>query len=758
MRAPKRFFSLLTVLMVLVGSAVQLLADAPKTPVEFSAGLISTGTVKLQWVANREGTAATSFDIYMASSETEDITLFDKIGSVEATANTQAYYFKKDGLKTGTYTFFIKSVNADGESVRTKILVVVVKEVNNEPMIKITSQPVKTGKVGTTYKYSVKYEKNFEGKAKFTIDNAPDGMVIDESTGIITWENPVAGKYEIKVTVSVELNGAVKTATQVYALVIGEGGTNEKECATVYGTVKWDDNTINETVNSGVVMGWKLELVKNQDGTTKEVYTPVFKALVQRGAYSMMVPAGTYKFRIEGEYFNAEWYEDVNELADAKTVVVTCDTRVEINFSVEAKKAPETVVVSGRVTDEDGNGLKAVVIFEAKSKEGVKASMKRVVAETNADGYYEVKVEKGFDYVGFATAVGENKGKYLVEFWKESADASTATILNLTDNEDGVNFTLEAKPVYSNGISGTLTDNKSGEKLTGKVIAYQIISTDKPNGEPKKLMVASVETDANGAWSISNLSPGNYIVFGVPSERPNVPGWYVSGDAAVEKWSKATVLEIGETTMTTDVNIRLLTATGNAGKGKARGWVYDKRGGIVQKPTGQVQGQVAIVGALIVARDANGTIVDYAMTQNEGAYVLTDLAVGTSTLTIDRFGYEATTETVVIDAANVEVQLSVGLVQKTSGIEVPNNAVGTTVNLYPNPTANGATLRFDAVNGNASVRILSSAGLVISTENYVVNAGPNSLSINSAGLSAGMYLVQVSNGPTSFALPLSIVK
>ncbi|NQW29758.1 MAG: T9SS type A sorting domain-containing protein [Ignavibacteria bacterium] len=762
MRTATRLFSLLAAFVVLVGSATQLFADAPKPPVEFNAGLVTqvngSPYVKIQWYANREGTAATSFDIYMASSETEDMSLFDKIGSVEVAANTQVYTFKKTDLKAGVYTFFVKAVNADGESERTKIIVVVVKEISNDPMIKITSAPVKTGKVDVAYKYAVKFEKNFEGTGKFKIENAPDGMVIDEATGIISWDKPVKGRYEIKVTVSVELNGAVKSATQIYVLEIGEEPTNEKGCVTVSGTVKWDDATINETVNSGTVIGWKLEVVKKEDGTTKEVYTALFKVKIERGMYTMNVPAGTYKFRVEGEYFDAEWYEDVKELADAKTVVVKCDEpKVEVNFSVAARKAAVTVVASGRVTDENGNGMKAVVIFEAKGKDGANVTIKRVAAETNADGYYEVKLESGVNYIGFAKAAGDKKSAYAMEFWKESADATTATVLNITANEDGVNFTLELLPVYDNSISGTLVDNKTGDKLTGKVVAYQIIASDNPNGESKKAMIASVETDADGAYTISNLKRGNYIVYGAASERKNVPGWYVSGEAAVEKWSKATVLEVGETSVITDIKIQLLTATGNAGKGRARGWVYDKRGGIAQKPTGEVQGQIAIVGALIVARDANGTIVDYAVTENEGAYLLTELAVGTTTLSIDRFGFENENQTIVIDGQNVEVQASFGLVSKTSDVEVPTN-VGTTLNLYPNPTAANATLKFDAVNGNASVRILTASGVVMSVENFSVTTGPTTLTINSASLPAGMFLVQVTNGNASFALPMSIVK
>ena len=305
------------------------------------------------------------------------------------------------------------------------------------------------------------------------------------------------------------------------------------------------------------------------------------------------------------------------------------------------------------------------MIFEARSKEdnGVDGRYRRVVAETNADGVYEVKLQAGVNYIAYAKILGrDNKeGDYLAEFWENTHDGSEATLLNLTENKEGVDFSMDKRPVFNNGFGGMMKNNYTNAGVKGKVVAYQILRKAKDNGDTiiEKRDVQTVETDDNFGYEFTNLAPGTYIVFGVPSERPHVPGWMVLGGKAATEWREATRVEVGEVLITVRYDINLDTAKGERGKGRVRGWVYDKRGGIINngKVEDRAQNAAAITGSLIVARDEAGDIIDFALSENEGAFELTELSIGEVTITADRVDFEPTSEVVTIDGLNTDQQI-----------------------------------------------------------------------------------------------------
>lgn len=772
MRGSQTIYRWLAVLALVATGFVSVLAAAPKTPVSFTGKVMTDNAGQyayLSWSANRDGDAATSFDIYMAHGQTDDEAKFEKVGTVEVDPMNPpregVYTYNVTGLEKGTYTFFIKATNADGSSAKSTIKTLQIgNNTNTEKKVVITSTPVKTGKANEKYEYKVKYETNLDGTVTFELVQGPDGMTIN-ADGVLIWDKPVDGRYEIKIRVTVEGGGKVVTTTQMFVLEIGKGGTNEdpKKCASVYGQVTFEDP--NNTFPSGAMLAFKLESVKKEDGTVVEHWVSVGKAPIQRGTYSIMIGEGSYKFRVEGESFESEWHENVYELAEAKVIEIKCDGRTEVNFVVAARPQPDMIVVVGRIYDaETMGGLKGIVIFEASGKEhGADSRYRRVVAESNADGVYEVRLQAGVNYVAFAKVIGKDnkESDYLAEYWNNTNDGTLATVLNLTDNEDGIDFPMDKRPVYNNGLSGTMKSHETGDGVAGKVIAYQIVIGKKDNGEPHvdRKKTVSVETDASGNYSFSNLVPGTYIIFGAPGDRPYVPGWMVLGGEAAHEWKHATHVEVGDVMITVQYDISLVTAKSDKGKGRVRGWVYDRRGGVIKTGSGdRVQEAASIVGSLVVARNAQGQIVDYSLSANEGAFILIELAAGAVTVTADRLGYESGMQTVTIVDENVESQVSIGLVQSTTSVEVPVNAVGTTVNLYPNPTTSTASISFSSVVGNADVRVLSMAGVVLATESVEVGAGQSTISINTASFPSGMVLVQVTNGSSTFALPLQIIR
>lgn len=736
----------------------------------FQAKVLQSNTgkqyVQLGWFASPQYPLPDAFNVYQATGQTEDMTKFTKIGSVAVDAakppRENFFTYNVENLTTGTYTFFVRATWGTEESARTMIKVITITDKNEKNVI-IVSVPVKNGTAGSRYSYPVRAETNADAKIRYGIVNGPEGITINAETGLIVWENPRAGRYEIKIKAWVEVGGQIIMTYQSYVLEIGGDKPKSEACATITGKVSIDAPNIGA---SGIVTAWRMERVaRDASGDTATTFRPVHTAKISMGNYELKVPAGTYKLRVEGDAFLPEWFENAAELVDAKSVTLECDQKQTVNFVVDKRPEAVKVVVSGRVFDATTQGgLKALVVFEVRARDPLAASaqLRRVVAETNADGVYEAKIQAGVPYVATATVGGrDKKSDYLVEFWNNTNDATQATTINITSNEDGIDFPMDKRPVYQNGFSGTMKSFFTGAAVTGRVVAHQLVSRVKANGDTttSKKEAVTVETDPSGNYRFENLEPGVYIVFGMPSTRPNVPGWMVQGGKAAGSWERASRIEVGEIMLTVQYDIQLDTAKGERGKGRVRGWVYDKRGGIVHKVGDErTQSNSAVIGTLILARDERGEVIDFAMSADEGSYELTELSFGTIKLEADRVNYTPTTQTISVDDKQLDQEVSIGLVLSTTSVDVPVDAVGTRVNLFPNPAAASASLRFTATAGTATVRVVSMTGITLATETVDVQAGETTIQLSTASLPSGMVMVHVTNDTTNFALPLQIVR
>lgn len=630
--------------------------------------------------------------------------------------------------------------------------------------IKFVSQPVTTGYVGIRYTYVAKaIVVGVNTTPMYKLDGQPEGMVIDQATGVITWEKPVAGTYRFFVLAKATVNGVEVVATQVVELTIKEKTTEAPLCAKIKGMVAYEEN-VNESVN-GVVTAWRQEVVRTKDSTSTTVYRPVYKAEVKNGSYILMLPAGTYKIRIEGSGMVAEWYDNVVELADAKDVVIECNTIKEIDFKVAMRAKPAVVAAEGRVFDAaTSEPLKALVVFEAREKSAnADSRYMRVVAETREDGTYRAELQSGVNYIGTARMLGKDNAanQYLVEFYNNTHDVLSATSINITESKGGFDFPMDKRESFNNGFGGTMKNAYTNAGVAGKVVAYRLAAYVSEKGDTlaKKLEATTVETDQDGNYSFANMIPGDYVVFGAPAKRPVMPGWMVLGATAVPEWGKATRVSVGDVMVAVQYDILLDTVKTDKGKGRVRGHVYDKRGGIVKSGSDKTQEASAVLGAFIIARDEDGNIVDFALSEDEGSFDMTEVAMGNVIIVADRIGFEPTTQTVAIEATNADQVIAIGMMKNTTtGIDVPVDEVGTSVNLWPNPTSASASVQFSAQQGSTTIRVVSLSGVELSLQHYTLDGGMQTLTVNTSTLPAGMVMVHITNGSTSFALPLNIVR
>ncbi len=719
----------------------------PNPPREFSATSEQIfGTTKfnvyLKWYYSAyddSSKKAVGYHIYMANGQTEDESQFQLVATV-VDGDSAGWFYKTIGqLSAGTYTFYIKAYNNSGESNRTGIKVFTLTVKNTETALRFTTTPGKTVNRGGTYHYEshvVCSDSSKNSHIRYKIINGPDGMTIDSITGEITWTAPNTDKVvEVKIMAYLDNDDSVKVY-QSWTITVGEGNNNNGEgCAWFVGNVR---DTSNNPMN-GTVKIYRVD-------STGQLMDGVYTVTLVNGHWSRRVPPGTYVIRTQGEGFEYEWYNNAKEPSQAEHFTVDCNDTNEVNFEVIPAAQEQKYVFAGRVVDsQSGNGVKATVYFYPLVNGALGSP---ITVQTNADGYYEVKVSSRYSYVAKAAA-----GDDFVALWFENAASqTTATVLPATANRTGINFSLPRRQNYNNGFAGQLIDS-AGNGVRGTVIAYLVKTNN--NNEKNIQRMRSVETDSTGHWTMNNMTPGEYVLQGVPAAHPPVAGYYKQNEFAVFKWASSTSLNLDSTTHTTGLVIKLRPAEGRRGIIKLKGRV-DGDGGIIDNNGHHIQGPAPLAGALITVLDNSNVPVDFTFSAADGSYELNELALGANTIIIDKPGYFYLSQNLNFNGANnvFTVTNNVVLEALVAGVveEAANNAV-----LSPNPTSAAINVRFESAAGLAQVSIVNSLGMEVYRGSQNLVNGQNSIVLGTSELANGSYFVHISLGNSRSTLKFSVV-
>ncbi|MBK9247431.1 MAG: putative Ig domain-containing protein [Ignavibacteria bacterium] len=907
---------------------------APGTPLSFTARLLDgTKYVYLEWKSNQENGAgkADGFKIFMATAKTDDINLFK-----EAAIAKDGNYYKFRDLSSGEYSFYVIAYNADGESNRTDFRNVTVPGSNNDLYIKFVSDPIKTGTPGKEYIYKsvavssissstisykldgnapdgmtidektgvVTWTPSRDGVYKYTIiayiadrsdikaasqtievkvgaggqdntlkfasepareasagkeftyqpkvtssdpniqvlfklDYSPEGMTIDEKTGLLTWTPEKDGEYKVMLTAYVP--GTNIKTTQTFVIVVGKGNNGGDKSAVKFITKPTEYACIGkefiydaEAVSSlasllpmsykitvgidGMTIDEKTGLLKWTPSRTGEYKVSIWAGLgndpatsatqtfslrvkencdipqapcakvfgkivdeagnvvnygyvkavrldksngeaslvgkINQGTYSLGVVEGSYALYVSGEEFTSEWYMDAESVDKATPVVITCNTETQADFVVVRREKAKNVVVEGSVKNANGEPVYSTIEFIVKDINGadLKEFMGKYVTKTDEKGNFRIEIQQNL--IVIAHAIPKGTDKYLDQYYKGVTNPEEATRLTLSANQ-AIDFVLTDRPIYQNGFSGKVRDS-ANLGVVSRVLAYRFVAA---NGkEPSKYEARTVETNANGEFSISNLIPGDYILFGIPKEKQGfAPGYYKSGDFASVKWQEATVISVGDVMIQQVFEIILRPSNGRKGAAHLGGKVT-RKGGIMKGESPLEDTPVA--GAMMVTLDANGNISDYLFSDDQGKFDFTELTQGDVVLVADKPGYVASSSTIGVDyAAKASVLTSVLMVAQNSSSSVEEGFTDNSgVTVFPNPASNTMTLSLETTAGIATVSIVSTLGSEVTNFQTTTYQGMNQLSFDCSNLPTGMYLVRIQTGIITRTVSMRIVR
>ena len=792
----------------------------PNTPVKFNVQVNNNQNAQaayLYWVAENQGTPPTFFIIYRADKKTDVLTEFKRFEYVRANDNTMDYKFAIN-LPAGIYSFYLTAIAFSGntilESQPTAIATVEIKGVDQEPFIRIVSQPLTQAYVGKEYQYFLKYESNINCPIdQFSfIGDVPPGMRLGP-IGEIYWTPEKAGDYPIAISAGTSCKINVQPAVQKFVIKVLENGQNQgylkivsqpdpygkvgqtyiyqvrtesnvkcpvlfdwqiqpldgvkfdaqngtltivaqkagyysgyiraylecdktiqytqqfsikfgdelpnQPCATVYGTVTYEDGTI--PVEAKV----KFWLTDRNNKDMNMIVLPV-----KQGSFYLQVPEGTYIADVDGPFAH-EYYKDASTIDQATKIVVKCNEKTEVNFVVAKLPEPVQYTVSGTVTSQnDGSPIMTIVEFiPVELMKGLKTDNNsntgtRFMTKTDQNGNYSIKLPNTFTYIGHA--VQPVNSQYLEQFFDGVDSPYEADILEMAQDLTGINFALKTRLPNLNSFSGIVKDSALNP-VKSRVMAYLVTPRD-PNFKNK--FMQQTETSNDGTFKFSNLIPGDYVLLSIPTDRSLLPGYYKQGDFVALKWKEATKISVDDNMIQIVFEIKHKLRTGLKGLIKVEG-VVTALSNSIKKGDMPLKGLVGLPGVFVYILDENGAVSDFAFTDQAGLFLLTEVAQGSNKLFVDKPGYTYYNQSITNDyEKNLSSNVNIGL-EPEGALGIPEDVYSSQgFKIYPTPSTGTTTIEFTSTTGTGTMSVMNSIGMEVQTLNIETTDGLNIFNLN----------------------------
>ena len=594
-------------------------------------------------------------------------------------------------------------------------------------------------------KYSYKAEAvSMLGKVlNYRLDEGPEGMTIDATTGLLEWTPVEKGEYNISIT-AYSVDNEEVTGNQMWMIYVVD--SLERPCAYINGTVKDKDGN---PMEKAYVYAYASKDSLWPNGR----FNSFFEGYVDpEGNFSINVTSGDYYVIAQGYDFNPVYYENTQDYNEAKTLKVECNNTYNISFEVERFKPPTFYTVEGTVTSEkDGSPIEALVQFmpddaSYKDPNGYPGGY-MLETYTDSEGKYKIELQDNMKYYAMAAALSE---EYLPEFYNNVRSVTDATKLELTDNLTGIDFTLPSRPVFNNGLYGIVRDS-AGSPVTGIVTAYPYVNNDPVRYNPR-----SVVTDSSnpGHFILNNIEPGMYVLYAIPFSGESTPGFYVDGDFATWEWEKATKINVPAEGVIDYEHVIMLPNMDSKFFGIAEldGYVYEDITGA--KKNGQIQSTKPLSGVNVTVVDNGGKSLDNSITDPEGYYKLDNIGVGAYKIVYSKVGYGSYETQLNFDAMeNSRQNKNITLLPKgTTGVD--DVTVYTyDVEVYPQPASDKVELRFSSLQGDINVSVTNVLGGLAMSKAVRIADGNSRISLDVSHLPSGAYFITVSgNGTPKHAL------
>lgn len=605
------------------------------------------------------------------------------------------------------YEYFVKAFNSTGISPESNHATVTTPPIPD--LVKFVGEPPRTGSVGVQYVYDVNaVSNNPTAVITYSLELSPDGMTIDASTGMILWTPTTSGDFHVQVKAVSNKGGIAFHGFKI--LVYGPSGF-------ITGTVT-DDSTGNPI--SGVAV-YFINLNAHRHDLS---YTD------NSGNFNKALPVGLYKIRYFKNGYIPEFYDNKTDFQSADSILLGDFAPVTASAGLSKVLPPVFYNLSGWVKNSAGEPVKsAVTISSVRNATFPHMTAPNLTVLTDSLGNYSLRVIGGLEYVVFAKPFNHN---YYPEYWDNKRTFLEADKILVNGDITNINFNMDLKPVYANGVSGQVKHFTSGDGVPAHVNVYRLLNT---GFRPFK----STRSDSLGNYLIENLEPGKYIIHAIP-RFPFFPGYYKQGGVA-KTWRQADTVVVAEAGIQSTLDINLLSRT-------------DTGFAVIAGKVRTTQGD-NLAGGIVLAINVNGAIAGSAETDMNGTYSIEDLPAGSYTISVDAVGFlQGTAPSLTVDYSNNSSKEADLIVSPASTTSVGDKPVGSIPNgyelmqNYPNPFNPSTLIRFGIPEkSNVKIAVYNLIGeKVADLVSEEMNAGYHEIKFNANQLSSGVYLYRIEAG------------
>lgn len=460
------------------------------------------------------------------------------------------------------------------------------------------------------------------------------------------------------------------------------------------------------------------------------------------GVFSKSVPAGSYYLQTSKHGFVSEYFDNVATKQEATLIVVAGNDSQNVSIGLASVVPPTMHAVSGSVADSLGNPLRAwIKVYKVRNNSH---HWRYYPGKTDSLGNYSINVKEGDTVVVYASPFDHN---YFGEYYDDKRTFSEADRIGVSAPVANVNFVLSHKPVYANGITGTVSDT-SQTGVESHLIAFRKQTASPSSGWHWKRY--GVISDSLGNYEFSNLVPGDYIMLAKPMHGYR-PTYFRYDGTTTMNWRNADSIPVAEAGVVSGINFTV-KAFSDSGNAAVIGSVKDALGN-------------ALVGSSIIALDANLEVAGYSFADETGSFVLSGLVPGDYKVMANAIGFnDSRVYNITLDYVS-HTSANLNFVIEPSGITSNEDKSAVVSNFelkqnYPNPFNPSTTISFSIPQQEkVTLKIYNVLGNVVSVLiDEVKSAGNYSISFDGSQLSSGVYFYKLEAGSYSSTKKLTLMK
>lgn len=449
----------------------------------------------------------------------------------------------------------------------------------------------------------------------------------------------------------------------------------------------------------------------------------------EAGAFTFNnVQSGSYKIMVHSGFGMPVYYPGTTDLEEAGIITVDSANveNANITFNTQTTFTLAGLVKAANTETPLANITVTVDLF-GNHHPNADSTFESISTLTDSTGHYSLVVPFGF----YTLAAYSNDNTYQTQYYDHTQNPFRARIIRTFQDYADLDFDLlPANATASYSISGTVAYNDSIPPVPVMVVA---VSSDQNWQEV-------AVTDEFGAYTLPIYNTGNYYIIACSHLAP--PTYYVNSLT----WEGAQLVPVEANV--TGINFSL-TGTGVTGPHCLNGTIVSAQGNAVPNVT-------------IALNDANGNLISFARTNEDGAYSIMNLPAQNMQMLVTAMGYNTISENITIDGnEDINYTLSAPLADDNNTVQTAKFSI----NNYPNPFNPNTTISFTLVNDEkVSLDIYNIKGQKIKSffntqlvkgTHSVVWDGTDNMGKN---VSSGIYFSKIKGEKTSSTHKMVLMK